>query len=128
MAETIGGTAGDADAVSKAAYCWKVAGQWQRLALSVSGAPVEAAPGSDAEFITEHHWGYTAFPDGSAREYRVEHPKWRIWDNAAHGFEGKMEQTYGATWVETLGRPPSSAFLGDGSQVTVGFGRKIPSA
>jgi hypothetical protein len=41
----------------------------------VSGAPEEAAPGSEEEFITEHYWGYTRQRDGGTIEYRVEHPR-----------------------------------------------------
>ena len=33
--------------------------------------------GSHEEFITEHYWGYTARRGCS--EYRVEHPRWRLW-------------------------------------------------
>ena len=54
-----------------------------------------AAPGSEAEFITEHYWGYTRQRDGGTLEYQVEHPSWPVWmlDDAA--FEGDPATLYG---------------------------------
>lgn len=40
-------------------YSWKSAGKWCELGASISGEPIAVDPGSAAEFITEHYWGYT---------------------------------------------------------------------
>src|SRR5438045_563316 len=40
-------------------YCWRRAGKWERLEMRASGEPQSIPAGSHAEFITEHHWGYT---------------------------------------------------------------------
>ena len=44
-----------------------------------SGEPQAIPAGSHAEFITEHYWGYTRLRAGCS-EYRVEHPRWKIWN------------------------------------------------
>ena len=39
--------------------------------------PIE--PGSEAEFITEHYWGYTKRTRGATSEYGVQHPRWLVY-------------------------------------------------
>ena len=40
-------------------YEWKHQGQWQSLAVEATVVPSPIAAGSEAEFISEHYWGYT---------------------------------------------------------------------
>ena len=77
------------------------------------------AEGSEAEFITEHYWGYNAQPDGSTMEYHVEHPQWRVYDAADAELDCDVAGVYGEPFRESLNRNPSSAFLAEGSAVTV---------
>jgi hypothetical protein len=44
--------------------------------------------GSEAEFITEHYWGYARQRDGGTSEYEVEHPRWRVWTTPRTTFDG----------------------------------------
>src|SRR6266545_7456775 len=60
-------------------YSWRRGKKWEFLKMSASGEPQSISPGSHAEFITEHYWGYTCVRDGCS-EYRVEHPRWKIWN------------------------------------------------
>lgn len=69
----------DQGAPGRAAYEWRIASQWHRLEVAISGHPFLPAAGSEAEFITEHYWGYTAQRDGGCKEYQVAHPRWRVW-------------------------------------------------
>jgi uncharacterized protein YqjF (DUF2071 family) len=46
------------------------------------GAPRVLEAGSQAEFITEHYWGYTRQRDGRTVEYEVRHRSWRVWSVA----------------------------------------------
>jgi hypothetical protein len=85
----------------------------------VSGTARVATPDSQEAFITEHYWGYTRQRDGGTVEYRVEHPRWRVWPVAAPEIIGDLEPTYGADFASILRAPPASAFLADGSPVTV---------
>ncbi|HEX7973797.1 MAG TPA: DUF2071 domain-containing protein [Anaerolineales bacterium] len=109
---------------SRVEYGWQVAGKWQRLGVQVSGSPALADAGSEAEFITEHYWGYAAFRGGSI-EYRVDHPSWQVWQAGEASFEGDPGVLYGAQFSECLSRAPASAFLAGGSPVTVYQGRRI---
>ena len=52
-------------------------------------------------------------------EYRIEHPRWKIWPAMSHEFKADVATLYGAQFVQTLAAPPVSAFIADGSFVTV---------
>ena len=82
-------------------------------------APAFPAPGSQEEFITEHYWGYTRQRDGSTVEYQVEHPQWRVWSATDARFSCDVAAVYGTEYTSALGAAPASAFVADGSPVTV---------
>ena len=108
-----------------AEYLWLQNGDWQRMFLECSGAPERPPAGSLAEFITEHYWGYAKQLDGSTIEYQVTHPQWRVWKAAEAHLNGDIEQLYGAVLAPYLGGQPSSAFLAEGSAVSVMQGVRL---
>ena len=81
--------------------------------------------GSEAEFITEHYWGYTRQRDGSTIEYQVEHPQWPVWESSAARFSGEGAALYGPAFGEVLAGTPASAFVAKGSEVAVHAGTRI---
>jgi uncharacterized protein YqjF (DUF2071 family) len=108
-----------------AEYAWRSGPDWSRINISAEGSPELPAAGSQEEFITEHFWGYSAQADGTTVEYRVAHPRWRVWSGRGPRFEGDVTELYGRDLAATLTGPPSSAFLAEGSEVTVFRGQKI---
>jgi uncharacterized protein len=108
-----------------AAYSWMFEGQKFRLAAEAGGTPDYVTEDGLENFITEHYWGYSAQADGASVEYRVTHPRWRIWLATKSGFEGDAAGLYGASFAEILRRKPDSAFLAEGSAVVVHRGRRI---
>jgi uncharacterized protein YqjF (DUF2071 family) len=94
--------------------------------VKLTGQPAALTEGSEAEFITEHFWGYAAQRDGSTVEYEVEHPSWRIWPGLEPELTGPVGGFYGPRFVEALSQPPRSAFVADGSAVIVRQGRRLP--
>lgn len=100
-------------------YQWRRAGAWETLAMTASGEPQEAAPGSHEEFITEHYWGYTARCGQTSSEYQVEHPRWRLWPAETQRFEADVATLYGSQFCEMLSAMPASAFIAEGSHVQV---------
>ena len=107
-------------------YEWRHHSRWHRLAATTSGLPALPSPGSEAEFITEHYWGYTAQRDGGTKEYRVAHPQWAVWTAARASLECDAAALYGAPFAEALSAPPCSAFVATGSAVSVSQGRRLP--
>jgi uncharacterized protein YqjF (DUF2071 family) len=100
-------------------YAWRHRGRWNALRVASVGAPAALQAGSEAAFITEHYWGYTPQRDGSTVEYEVRHPSWRVWDVTDAALDCDVAAMYGHGFVDALAAPPCSAFLAEGSAVTV---------
>jgi uncharacterized protein YqjF (DUF2071 family) len=107
-------------------YGWRRAGAWEGFSLRASGEATPVEPGSEAEYITEHYWGYTRQRDGGSIEYRVEHPRWRAWPATPLDLSGNFAALYSPAFAEVLSRSPTSAFIADGSPVTVYQPRRLP--
>lgn len=103
-------------------YEWRLGGAWGGLEVAVDGVPTALVRGSEAEFITEHYWGYAA-GSGRTLEYRVEHPPWRVWPAERAALRCDVAALYGAQFVQALAGPPRSAFLAEGSEIAVYRGR-----
>jgi len=82
---------------------------------------------SEAEFVTEHYWGYTRLPDGGTLEYEVRHPVWQVTGVSAARLEGDGSALYGPELAAAMAGPPHSAFFADGSAVEVYRGRRLPA-
>jgi uncharacterized protein YqjF (DUF2071 family) len=108
------------------AYEWRRDGVWEGLRVAI-GVEAPLTPADDAEetFVSEHYWGYTARPGGRAFEYRVEHPRWRVWPARAAKLDADVRALYGAEFAEALSAPPRSAFAAEGSPVAVRWRRTI---
>ena len=106
-------------------YRWKIDGQWNKFRTDCQGFPKLPSSNSEAEFITEHYWGYSVQKNGETLEYQVEHSPWRIWE-AVH-FEVAINATacYGENFTPFLEKAPVSVFLAEGSDVTVYKGTKL---
>ena len=102
----------------RAEYQWRREKCWETLAITAVGEPEDSTEGSHEEFITEHYWGYTARPSGLS-EYRVEHPRWRLWTAETTRFEADVATLYGPQFVEALSGLSASAFIAEGSRVEV---------
>jgi uncharacterized protein len=118
----------DGSHVESAEYRWRVAGRANRLAVKVASPPAPLVPGSQAEFIAEHYWGYSTLRDGGTGEYRVEHPSWRVAPAVTAELDCDLERVYGPPFAALLCGRPSSAFLADGSEVSVSGGVRLDAA
>jgi len=102
----------------KVEYSWRRGKKWESLKMSATGEAQSIPSGSHAEFITEHYWGYTRLQAGCS-EYRVEHPRWKVWNAAEFELRADVAAPYGEQFAETLDRSPRSAFIADGSPITI---------
>lgn len=115
-------------APGRATYLWQNGARWDRLEVRIAGRPALPLPGSEAAFVTEHYWGYTAQRDGGCKEYQVAHPPWRVWEAAGADLDCDVRRLYGAAFSECLTGSPRSAFLAEGSAITVYRGRRLQLA
>jgi uncharacterized protein YqjF (DUF2071 family) len=111
--------------VGEAEFAWGSGPDRCSIQIETEGAGFLPPEGSLSQFITEHYWGYAAQPDGGCLEYEVQHPRWNVWRAKRAGFSGDGARFYGAEFAMALSKDPHSAFLADGSAVTVFKGTRI---
>ncbi len=107
------------------AYYWSFANQPFGMRATLTGEPQPTASGSQAEFITEHYWGYTAQRDHGTLEYQVEHPRWPVWHPTDWALDGPMGTLYGPDFGAILEQTPDSVLVAPGSPVSVSAGRRL---
>lgn len=104
---------------ARATYRWRWRRSWCSLGVETGGDWKAPAPGTEMAFITEHFWGYSGGPGRPTREYEVKHPPWRVRVARTANSTGDLGEIYGQDLGAALSRPPRSAFLAEGSAVTV---------
>jgi uncharacterized protein len=97
----------------RVSYDWQWRGTKNFIAVEAEGDPGLPADGSADAFIFEHYWGY------GPQVYRVEHPSWRVWRVTQAQLSIDGDGLYGAGFGEIFSRPPVSAMLAEGSEVSV---------
>jgi uncharacterized protein YqjF (DUF2071 family) len=108
----------------RAAYRWQSEKRWNEISVKTEGASELPGEGSVEQFITEHYWGYVAQPGGGCVEYRVTHPSWRVWQVRGPALDGDADKLCRKIAPMLRGKP-ESAFLAEGSDVTVMRGRRL---
>jgi uncharacterized protein len=107
------------------AYQWHRLGAWEGLSVRFSGSPTLPLDDAEETFISEHYWGYSRQRDGTTMEYRVEHPRWRVWRAATASLHCEVTSLYGSKFVEALSASASTAFVAEGSSVVVCRGNRL---
>ena len=106
-------------------YAWQLDHNWNNLEVTLAGDPYLPAAGSEEQFITEHYWGYAAQRNGGTVEYQVTHPSWQVWRASASSASVSVRELYGEQFVDSLSTDPTSAFVAEGSEVTVHSGQRL---
>jgi uncharacterized protein YqjF (DUF2071 family) len=109
----------DREGQTERVYAWRSSSGWARIQARTRGSATPLVNGSEEEFITEHYWGYTRQRDGGTIEYRVAHPRWGVWRTSDASLSGDLSAVYGEEFARALSGQPRSAFVADGSAVTV---------
>src|SRR5207248_10481676 len=108
----------DRHGIVRVQYEWRRGNKWERLGMNAHAAAQSPALGSHEEFITGQYRGYTARSERTS-EYRVEHPRWKIWPADSFELKADIATLYGEKFLEPLRAKPVSAFIADGSHVEV---------
>lgn len=100
-------------------YGWFMGNQWHSLQVEsdLESRPIEA--GSEAEFITEHYWGYSKRSHDLTIEYEVTHPKWEVYEVNKHIVTTDFGICYGHNFRFLNEQSPISVMLAEGSKITV---------
>lgn len=113
------------EAPGRVSYEWRTNARWQRVAATAVGTPAVPDPSSVEAFVAEHYWGYTRQRDGGTVEYQVAHPTWRLWRADDPELDADVPALYGPRFVDALSGRPASAFVAEGSPVTVYRPRRL---
>ncbi|MGN6417165.1 MAG: YqjF family protein [Pseudobacter sp.] len=105
-------------------YEWKFNGQWNSLQVRAGSQPIPLVEGSEAEFITEHFWGYSGAAGGSTTEYQVAHPRWFTYKVLDHTINCDFKALYGPDFSLLSQQAPISVFFAEGSAIQV-FPKRI---
>lgn len=105
-------------------YAWKN-GNWNKFSVTASPTSQEIPLNSDADFITEHYWGYTKIGNNTTSEYGVGHPRWETYPISAYEIDIDFEKNYGKDFSHLKDAEPDSIMLVEGSEIEVKNGRKI---
>ena len=106
-------------------YSWKFQNEWNFLKVNADSKSQKIESGSEAEFITEHYWGYTKGDGKNSLEYQVEHPRWDIFPVHDFKMHCNVAELYGKAFEPFLAVEPHSVFMAKGSDIIVRKGRKL---
>lgn len=99
-------------------YRWKKDG-WHSIIANADPNPMPVGAGSEAEFITEHYWGYTAIGQGKTSEYEVAHPRWDAYRVNEYKVDIDFSKVYGPAFAFLDALEPASVLLAEGSDIAV---------
>ena len=105
-------------------YEWKKGTKWNYITMKTSKETIAIEENSEAEFITEHYFGYTKFNETKTIEYEVTHPKWQQLEVIETKIDVDFNLVYGEDFMFLQDLKPTSTFLALGSKITI-EGKKI---
>lgn len=100
-------------------YRWKNKAGWQAVTVRAALEPAAIKAGSEAEFITEHYWGYTKVNEQKTTQYEVTHPRWEQYPVKSTELEVDFGAVYGPSFAHLSQAEPVSVQLAEGSEITV---------
>ncbi len=106
-------------------YGWRKGDFANDLRVEIGANTGVPAQNSHGEFIIEHYWGYTSRGVNRTDEYKVEHPKWELFDIENYEINADFGRLYGAEFAFLNDEKPHSIFMAKGSEVSVYKGAKI---
>lgn len=106
-------------------YQWKVNKNWNSIDIKTEEKSIEIGVGSEAEFITEHYFGYNRVSESQTIEYQVKHPRWKQYQVVENKSIIDFEGVYGKEFAFIKDLEPTSIFLAVGSAISIEQKRKI---
>jgi uncharacterized protein YqjF (DUF2071 family) len=100
-------------------YDWKKDQKWNSIALETEKNLIKIEENSEAQFITEHYFGYTKVNHSKTFEYEVKHPIWKQYNVLNSKIDVDFKATYGNEFAFMKDLIPTSIILAKGSKVSV---------
>lgn len=105
-------------------YRWRCKNEWQSFSVTANKGLSEISAGTEAEFITEHYWGYARYSATKTNEYEVRHHKWAQYKVRSFKIAVDFGLTYGEKFSFLNQQEPVSVMLAEGSDISV-EGKKV---
>jgi uncharacterized protein YqjF (DUF2071 family) len=93
--------------------------------VTAKNEPLPLVNGSEAEFITEHFWGYAKWDEHTSNEYEVGHPRWFTYPIISSEINFDFQTIYGDPFSFLNHAKPVSIYLAEGSEIFVNKGKLI---
>ncbi len=106
-------------------YSWEKQGCTNTLSVKRGESRGVPADDSHGSFIIEHYWGYTKRKANRTDEYKVEHPKWELFEAEHPHIDVDFGRTYGGEFAFLNDAEPYSVVLAKGSEIAVYKGETI---
>ena len=106
-------------------YGWSNRNCENQIAAQIGENTGVPESGSHGEFIIEHYWGYTRRGVARTDEYKVEHPKWELFNVTGAEIKVDFAKTYGEKFAFLSDAAPKSSLLAKGSEVAVYKGERL---
>jgi hypothetical protein len=106
-------------------YSWRKADCENHIKIEIGENKGVPAENSHGEFIIEHYWGYTKRGAHRTDEYKVEHPKWELFDVKNYEIKCDFGRLYGERFAFLNDAKPYSIFMAKGSEISVYKGAKL---
>ena len=100
-------------------YQWKTNKKWNAISVETEKKAIEIDLNSEAEFITEHYFGYTKIDENTTFEYEVKHSRWQQCKVINYKINVDFESVYGSDFAFLQNLEPTSVILTKGSNITV---------
>ena len=104
---------------------WKIKNEWNSIFLKAENTPIPIPLDSEAEFITEHYYGYTKVNENKTFEYEVKHQIWQQLKIVDSNFKIDFTANYGKDFEFLKGEIPTSVIFALGSEVSIENKRTI---
>jgi len=99
-------------------YGWKKNNHWNSFTVHTELDAVEIEEHSEAEFITEHYFGYTKAGKNTF-EYEVKHPRWTQYRVKNYTMDVHFNDIYGSHFKFLQNQRPILVILAKGSEISV---------
>jgi hypothetical protein len=106
-------------------YAWWKADCTNQIKIEIGENTGVPAENSHGEFIIEHYWGYTKRGANRTDEYKVEHPKWELFDVRNYEIKCDFARLYGEQFAFLSNEKPYSIFMAKGSEIAVYKGARL---
>jgi len=99
--------------------------KWYSMKVIADHGTEEIPVSCEAEFITEHYWGYTKLNETETSEYEVWHPRWKVHPVKSFTCDFDFGKVYGSDFAFINDLKPFSVMLAEGSEIKVMEGGKL---